>query len=116
VLESEKSMKIFRVIIIIIFHDKYNILKIMSINITDLKKKIIYRSTYRGTKELDSLLRSFTKKYVNILNDEDLICLSKLMEVDDENLYKFNQGEDIFINIKKNKVSDLFKEFIYEDE
>ena len=65
----------------------------MTINITDLKKKIIYRSAYRGTKEMDSLLRSFIKKYVNILNDEDLLCLSKLMDIDDENLYKFNQGQ-----------------------
>ena len=39
----------------------------MSINITDLKKKIIYRSTYRGTKQMDSLLVSFTKKYIDEL-------------------------------------------------
>ena len=37
----------------------------MSINTEDLKKKIIYRSTYRGTKEMDVLLGSFTKKYIN---------------------------------------------------
>ena len=33
----------------------------MIINITDLKKKIIYRSNYRGTKEMDKLLGSFTE-------------------------------------------------------
>ena len=38
----------------------------MNINIQDLKKKIIYRSAYRGSKEMDSLLGSFSKKYVNI--------------------------------------------------
>ena len=36
----------------------------MIINIEDLKKKIIYRSTYRGTKEMDKLLSSFTKTYI----------------------------------------------------
>ena len=86
----------------------------MSINITDLKKKITYRSAYRGTKELDSLLRSFTEKYVNILNDEDLICLSKLMEVDDENLYKFNQGQKTTIKLDDNNVSKLFRNFVYK--
>ena len=30
----------------------------MTLNIDLLKKKIIYRSSYRGTKEMDKLLRS----------------------------------------------------------
>ena len=88
----------------------------MNSNREDLKKKIIYRSTYRGTKELDTLLGSFTKKYINTFNDKELKCLLDLLDLDDENLYKFNQGEDIFINIEKNKVSVLFKDFIYEDK
>ena len=86
----------------------------MTINITDLKKKIIYRSSYRGTKEMDSMLCSFAKKYVNILNDEDLVCLSKLMEVDDENLYKFNQGQKTTVKFDVNKVSILFRNFVYK--
>ena len=88
----------------------------MCIYTEDLKKKIIYRSTYRGTKEMDALLGSFTKKYINTFNDNELKCLLDLLDLDDENLYKFNQGEDIFINIEKNKVSVLFKEFIYKEE
>ena len=84
----------------------------MSINITDLKKKIIYRSSYRGTKEMDSLLSSFTKKYINILNDEDLFCLSKLLDIDDENLYKFIKGKNTTVKIEDNNISNLFKEFI----
>ena len=86
----------------------------MSINITDLKKKIIYRSGYRGTKEMDSLLGSFTKKYVNTLNDEDLVFLSKLIDVDDENLYKFNQGQKTTVIFDDNRVSRLFKNFVYK--
>ena len=86
----------------------------MTINITDLKKKIIYRSAYRGTKEMDSLLRSFIKKYVNILNDEDLVCLSKLMDIDDENLYKFNQGQQTTVKFDDNNVSRLFQNFVYK--
>ena len=86
----------------------------MSINITDLKKKIIYRSGYRGTKEMDTLLGSFTKKYVNILNDEDLVCLSKLIEMDDENLYKFNQGKKTTVKFDNNNVSKLFRNFVYK--
>ncbi len=87
----------------------------MSINITDLKKKIIYRSGYRGTKEMDTLLGSFTKKYVNILNDEDLVCLSKLLEIDDENLYKINQGQKTSVKFYDNKVVKLFRSFVYKN-
>ena len=86
----------------------------MNINIQDLKKKIIYRSTYRGSKEMDSLLGSFSKKYVNILNQEDLVCLSKLMDIDDENLYKYNQGLKTSVKINENKVTKLFRDFVYK--
>ena len=86
----------------------------MTFNIDDLKKKIIYRSTYRGTKELDKLLSTFTRSIINQLNDDELVDLSSLLELDDENLYKFNQGLRTTVNIKDNKVSKLFREFKYE--
>ena len=61
----------------------------MDINIEQLKKKIIYRSSYRGTKEMDKLLGSFTKKYIDKLDSKDLIDLEKLLNLDDNNLYNF---------------------------
>ena len=86
----------------------------MTFNIDDLKKKIIYRSTYRGTKELDKLLNTFTRSIINQLNNDELIDLSSLLELDDENLYKFNQGLRTTVTIKDNKVSKLFRDFKYE--
>ena len=86
----------------------------MSFNIDELKKKIIYRSTYRGTKEMDTLISSFTKKIINDLNDDELISLSNLLDIDDENLYKLNQGLSTTVDIEENKVSKLFKEFKYK--
>ncbi len=53
------------------------------INIDELKKKIIYRSNYRGTKEMDNLLGAFTKKYINNLNENDLLDLEKLLNIDE---------------------------------
>jgi len=88
----------------------------MIINIEDLKKKITYRSKYRGTKEMDKLLSSFTKKYIDIFNDVELNYLIDLLDIDDENLYKFNQGEDISIKFNVNKVTELFKNFIYKND
>ena len=86
----------------------------MNFNIGELKKKIIYRSIYRGTKEMDTLISSFTKKIINDLNDDELISLSNLLDVDDENLYKLNQGLSTTVDIEENKVSKLFKEFKYK--
>ena len=86
----------------------------MSININDLKKKLIYRSNYRGTKEMDSLLGSFTRKYLNTFNEEDLISLSNLLDVDDDSLYKFNQGLETTIKFSDNNVSKLFRNFVYD--
>ena len=85
------------------------------INITNLKKKIIYRSTYRGTREMDKILSSFTKKYINTLNNKELNLLSDLLDLDDENLYKFNNNEDTTIKIGLNKVTELFKNYRYKE-
>ena len=85
----------------------------MTINIKDLKNKIIYRANYRGTKEMDKLLGSFAKKYINQLNEVELKLLCDLLDYDDENLYKFNQGYNIPINIKLNKITELFKNYNY---
>ena len=85
----------------------------MSPNIDDLKKKIIYRSNYRGTKEMDKLLGKFVKKYINELPEEDLIDLDKLLNIDDTNLYNFYNGFDTEFKIEKNNISLLFKNFKY---
>ena len=83
----------------------------MIINIKDLKNKIIYRANYRGTKEMDKLLGSFAKIYINQLKDDELTLLSDLLNLDDENLYKFNQGLQLTIEIKNNRVTELFKKY-----
>ena len=85
----------------------------MTISIEELKKKIIYRSSYRGTKEMDALLSSFVKKVINSLNNDDLLKLYKLLDIDDDNLYKFKCDIKTSINIPNNKINKLFKEYKY---
>ena len=88
----------------------------MIINIKNLRNKIIYRSNYRGTKEMDKLLGTFTNIYINQLTDEELPLLCDLLDLDDENLYKLNQGMDLTIEIKTNKVTKLFQSYIYNSK
>ena len=86
----------------------------MKLNIDQLKKKIIYRSKYRGTKEMDKLLGAFTDKYINDLDDKDLLDLEKLLEVDDNNLYSYFNGVPTEFEFKENHISKLFKNFDYK--
>ena len=88
----------------------------MTFNIDQLKKKIIYRSNYRGTKEMDKLLGAFTKKYINQLNQDELIDLEKLLDIDDTSLYNFFNGIDNEIKIDQTNVLKLFKNFKYNNE
>ena len=86
----------------------------MLINIDQLKKKIIYRSNYRGTKEMDKLLGTFTKKIINDLNYDELVDLEKLLNIDDTNLYNYYIGVKTDFEIDNNKVNLLFKNFKYK--
>ena len=85
----------------------------MTSDIEQIKKKIIYRSNYRGTKEMDKLLGTFTNKYLNQLNNEELNELIKLLEIDDNNLYNFYNGLNTEIQFEDNKINNLFKNFKY---
>ena len=88
----------------------------MDFDIEQLKKKIIYRSNYRGTKEMDKLLGAFTKKYIDQLSLDDLSELDKLLDIDDTNLYNFYNGLDCDVEIKDNNITFLFKNYKYNDE
>ena len=88
----------------------------MTFNIDQLKKKIIYRSNYRGTKEMDKLLGAFTKKYINQLNQDELIDLEKLLDIDDTSLYNFFNGIDNEFKFDETNVLKLFKNFKYNNE
>ena len=85
----------------------------MNVDIEQIKKKIIYRSNYRGTKEMDKLLGAFTSKYLDKLDEYDLIELIKFLEIDDNNLYNFYNGLKTDIEFKNNKINNLFKNFKY---
>jgi antitoxin CptB len=62
---------------------------------------------------MDKLLGSFVKKHINTLKDEELQNLCNLLDYDDDNLYKFNQGLVVTNKIKSNKVTELFRNYEY---
>ncbi|HIF61759.1 MAG TPA: succinate dehydrogenase assembly factor 2 [Candidatus Pelagibacter sp.] len=49
-----------------------------------LIKKIIYRSTHRGTKEMDLLIGKFVKKKINLFTNTELEELNNLLMTEDK--------------------------------
>ena len=76
-----------------------------------LKKKIIYRANYRGTKEMDILLSKFVDKYINSFSKDELEELYSFLNLEDEIIYNFYQTKKIGSEIKINKVLELFGKF-----
>ena len=65
-------------------------------NKEELKSKILYRASYRGSKEMDILMISFVKSLIDNLSLPELNELNYFINLDDE----------ILKNIKNNILSD----------
>ena len=83
----------------------------MMVNKEILKKKIIYRSMHRGTKEMDLLLGNFVKKHIDELNATELKDLAKLLFIEDEVIYKWYFEKNSDKLIPKTKVTIMLKNF-----
>ena len=71
----------------------------MALNKEDLKNKILYRSLYRGSKEIYIMISSFVKSIINELNTSDLIKLNDLVNLDADNLEGIITNVFIFLLI-----------------
>ena len=80
----------------------------MNSNKQNLINKIIYRSQYRGTKEMDIFVSGFVKSIINSLSFNDLLDLDKLVNMNDEDIIKISRKEMIF---KNNKIFKLLIDF-----
>ncbi len=81
------------------------------INKEKLKKKIIYRSTHRGSKEMDILLGSFVKNNIDLFSLDELYLLEKLMIIEDEILYNWYFDKSSELSVPLNKVSIMLKNY-----
>tara|TARA_B100000900_G_C20351757_1_gene622605 strand:+ start:497 stop:760 length:264 start_codon:yes stop_codon:yes gene_type:complete len=86
----------------------------MNNEITNLKKRLIYRSQYRGTKEMDKLIGSFVQSNIDKFNEIQLNELEKFLDVDDDTLYKFYNGLSFKTDIIKSEIFKLFKDYEYK--
>ncbi len=84
----------------------------MNNNIDNLKKRLIYRSLYRGTKEMDKLIGSFVRDYINKLDENDLKDLEVFLNYDDDTLYKLYKKELDSSSLNKTKIINLFINYV----
>ena len=84
----------------------------MTRNKEEIKNKIIYRSSYRGTKEMDILMTNFVKNIIDNLSHDQLIHLDEFVNYDDEVLKSLKNNEsDLNINPKLNYILEKFQKF-----
>ena len=81
----------------------------MNSNKQNLINKIIYRSQYRGTKEMDIFVSSFVKSIIDSLSIDDLTDLDILVNMNDEDISKILKNEMSFKNKKILKLIIDFK-------
>ena len=75
------------------------------------KKRLIYRSNYRGTKEMDILLSQFVKKYIDKFDQIQLNELDKFLDFEDNVILDYYLHGIVKKNIDKNEISELFKNY-----
>ena len=54
-----------------------------------IKKKILFRSSHRGTKEMDIILGTFANKQLESMTKNDLALFDELLDISDPELYKW---------------------------
>jgi antitoxin CptB len=60
----------------------------------DRRKRLIYRSWHRGTREMDLLLGSFADRHVPGFSEEELGQYESLLQIADPDLYGWIAGRD----------------------
>lgn len=67
------------------------------------KKKILFKCTHRGTKELDTLLGNYVSNHINVLKSKELDYLDVILDFNDIDLFK--------ILTKKKKINEKMNKF-----
>ncbi len=82
----------------------------MTINKEEIKNKIIYRASYRGTKEMDILMTAFVRSIINNIDENYLETLNDFVNMDDETLKSIRKKESL-INIDNSVMLEIIDKF-----
>ena len=82
---------------------------VMSNKLEITKKRLIYRASYRGTKEMDILLSSFVNKYIHELDEISLLELENFLNLEDDVILNFYNNNVLEKKVDLNSILKLFK-------
>jgi antitoxin CptB len=90
---------------------------IMSENsLENRKKKIIYRSWYRGCKETDRILGHYVKQNIERFDESQLDDLEEILALQDVDIYNWLSGKQKTpANVMENPIFKELMEFRFED-
>tara|TARA_B100001540_G_C15685282_1_gene586733 strand:+ start:400 stop:657 length:258 start_codon:yes stop_codon:yes gene_type:complete len=71
------------------------------------KKKIIFKASHRGSKEMDIMLGNFIKKYIELFNENELGLFNDILECDDDDIYQWIIGKKEIPSQYSNRVFSL---------
>ena len=83
----------------------------MSEELEIFKKKLLYRASYRGSKEMDILLSSFVKKYIHDFSYDQLKDLENFLKLEDETILEYYNIKKSNKSIDNNSISKIFRDF-----
>ena len=83
----------------------------MSNELNIFKKKLIYRASYRGTKEMDILLSNFVNKHIDNFDETLLLDLEKFLNLEDDIILNYYHYDVLDKNIEENKILKIFKKY-----
>tara|TARA_Y200000002_G_C22255410_1_gene485647 strand:+ start:299 stop:556 length:258 start_codon:yes stop_codon:yes gene_type:complete len=83
----------------------------MSNKLEILKKRLVYRASYRGTKEMDILLSAFVNKYIDTFDEALLSELENFLNFEDEIILNYYNYNIIEKNINENKIAKMFQNY-----
>ncbi|GJL84455.1 MAG: hypothetical protein DHS20C02_02300 [Micavibrio sp.] len=81
----------------------------MSENIENRRKRLIFRSGHRGTKEMDLIMGSFAAQYVPGFSEGDLALYEDILQFPDPDLYNWITGKE---DAPANAINDVFEKLL----
>lgn len=88
----------------------------MAEDIQTRRKRLLYRSWHRGTKELDLLLGKFAERYLGNLADSQLDAYEAILESDEHDIYGWLSGRLAVPAEHDNEVMTAILAFRLSDE
>ena len=86
-------------------------LDIYILDMSNLIKKLLYRSNHRGTKEMDLLIGGFANENLNKLNSDELKEFELLLNFTDKELSSWLVDNKKNIDLENFSISKKIKEF-----